>query len=67
MESKRPGPASKPLTKSTPTLLHSHRRYRKVGGINEIDVIRAFQQSRTHQDVGGPDSDTSTSYDDDHT
>jgi len=62
-----PGPASKTLTKSTPTLLHSHRRCRKVGRINEIGVIRAFQQSRAHQDAGEPDSDVSTLYDDDRT
>jgi hypothetical protein len=60
VETKRPGPASKPLTTISPALLHSHRRRRKVGGINEIDVIRAFQQSRVHQDTGEPDSNAST-------
>jgi hypothetical protein len=65
VEAKRPGPASNPLTTTPPALLHSHRRHRKVGGINEVDVIRAFQQSRVHQDVGEPDSDASTSDDDD--
>jgi hypothetical protein len=64
VEAKRPGPASKPLTTTSPALLHSYRRRRKVGGINEIDVIRAFQQSRAHRDAGEPDSDASTSDDD---
>ena len=65
VEAKRPGPISKLPTTTPPTLLHSHRRRRKVGGINETNVIRAFQQSRAHQDAGEPDSDTSTSDSDD--
>jgi transposase-like protein len=64
VEAKRSGPASKPRTTISPTLLHSHRRRRKVGGINEIDVIRAFQQSCAHRDAGEPDSDASLDDDD---
>ena len=64
VEAKRPGPASKPQTATPLTLLHSQRRRRKVGGINEIDVIQAFQQSRAHRDAGEPDSDVSASDDD---
>jgi hypothetical protein len=61
VEAKRPGPAPKPLTTASSALIHSHRRRRKVGGINELNVIRAFQQSRAHQDAGEPDSDASAS------
>src|SRR5580700_11748963 len=61
VEAKRSGPVPKPRTTTLSALLHSHRRRRKVGGINEIDVIRAFQQSRAYQDAGEPDSDASTS------
>lgn len=60
MEAKRPEPISKLLKTTSPTLLHSHRRRRKVGGINEINVVRAFQQSRAHQDAEESDSDVST-------
>jgi hypothetical protein len=61
----RLGTASKPRTATSPTLLHSQRRRRKVGGINEIDVIRAFQQSRAYRNAGEPDSDVSASDHDD--
>jgi hypothetical protein len=64
VETKRPGPALKPQTATLPTLLHSQRRRRKVGGINEIDVIQAFQQSCAHRDVGEPNSNVSTLNDD---
>jgi hypothetical protein len=59
VEAKRPGPAPKPLTTALSALVHSYRRRRKVGGINELNVIQAFQQSCAHQDAGEPDSNAS--------
>ena len=65
VETKRLGPASKPRTATSPTLLHSQRHRCKVGGINEIDVIQAFQQSHAHRNAGEPDSNVSTLDNDD--
>ena len=64
VEAKRPRPASKPRTAMSPTLLYSQQRCRKVGGINEIEVIQAFQRSCAHRDAGEPDSNVSALDDD---
>ena len=65
IDAKRPGPRLKGPTTLTPAasavLIHGARRRRKVGGVNEAEVIEAFRSSRAHHDAGEPDSDDSQS------
>jgi hypothetical protein len=57
----RPGPKVKaPTTLTTAAsaaLVFGVRRRRKVGGVNEAEVIKAFRDSRAHHAVGELDSD----------
>jgi len=68
LQANRPGPRPKAPTTLTPAassaLINGARRRRKVGGINEAEVIEAFQSSRAHYDAGEPDSGASDSDDD---
>ena len=61
-QANRPRPRPKAPTTLTPAassaLINGARRRRKVGGINEANVIEAFRSSRAHYDAGEPDSDT---------
>lgn len=56
----RPGPLIQPDRPLPAANVQSRRRRRKVGGINEAEIIRAFQ--RTHDDMtnGGIDPDASS-------
>jgi hypothetical protein len=63
----RPGPkvkASITLTAaSSAVLIFGVRRRRKVGGVNEAEVIKAFKDSQAHHAIGEPDSgDNSEGY-----
>jgi hypothetical protein len=68
IDANRPGPRPKAPTTLSPAasaaLIHGTRRRRKVGGVNEAEVIEAFRSSRAHHDAGEPDSDDSQSSDD---
>ena len=60
VEAKRPGPKPKPATSLTPKAqasLHGARNRRKVGGVNEAEVIKAFREAREEYDAGEPPSD----------
>jgi hypothetical protein len=63
IDANRPGPRPKAPTTLTPTaaavLIHGARRRRKVGGVNEAEVIEAFRSSRAHYNAGEPDSNDS--------
>jgi hypothetical protein len=63
----RPGPRPKAPTALTSTaaavLIHGARRQRKVGGVNEAEVIKVFRSSRAYYNAGEPDSDDSQSSD----
>lgn len=56
----RPGPKVKAPTTltaaSSAALIFGVRRRRKVGGVNEAEVIKAFKDSRAHHAIGEPDS-----------
>jgi hypothetical protein len=69
IEANRPGPKPKALTTLTTTasntLIFGQKRRRKVGGVNEKQVIEAFRSSCEHQAAGEPDSDDSELYDSD--
>jgi hypothetical protein len=63
----RPGPkvkASTTLTAaSSAALIFGVRRRRKVGGVNEAELIKAFKDSQAHHAIGEPDSgDNSEGY-----
>ena len=63
IEANRPGPRPKaPTTLSlatSATLIHGTRRRRKVGSVNEAEVIEAFHSFRAHHDAREPDSNDS--------
>jgi hypothetical protein len=55
----RPGPKVKApttLTAASSAALIFGVRRRKVGGVNEAEVIKAFKDSRAHHAIGEPDS-----------
>jgi hypothetical protein len=59
----RPGPRPKaPTTLSTAAsaaLIYGARNRRRVGGINETDLVQSLGNSRAHAAAGEPDSDNS--------
>jgi len=63
IDANRPGPRPKPplpLTHTaSATLIRGIGGRRKVGGVNEAEVIAAFRFSRAHYEAGEPDSDSS--------
>jgi|ERR1035438_2266031 hypothetical protein len=68
IEANQPSPHPKAPTTLSPAasaaLIYSTRRRRKVGGVNEAEVIEAFCSSKAHYDAGELDSNESQSLDD---
>jgi hypothetical protein len=58
IEANQPGPCPKAPTTLSPAasaaLIYSTRQRRKVGGVNEAEVIEAFRSFRAHYDVLRP-------------
>ena len=63
IDANRPRPRPKaPTTLSTTasaTLIYGAKNRRRVGGINEIDLVQSLENSRVHAVVGEPNSNDS--------
>ena len=66
IKANRPGLKPKALTTlittAFNTLIFGQKRRRKIGGVNESQVIKAFKNSREYQAAGEPDSNNSKFY-----
>jgi hypothetical protein len=56
----RPGPRPKaPTTTASAALIYGAKNRRRVGGINETDLVQSLENSRAHAAAGEPNSDDS--------
>ena len=69
IKTNRPGPKPKALTTlittASNTLIFGQKRRRKIGGVNERQVIKIFRNFRKHQATGESDSNNSEFYNSD--